>query len=149
MIRRPPRSTLGSNRRQRQMCIRDSADNDQWGTLNFDFSKKEVVNFLISSALFWLKYYHLDGLRVDAVAYMIYLNFAGKDIRNEDGGYENKEAIEFIKKLNQTIKQEFPSAFVIAEESTSWPNVTKPVEESGLGFDFKWNMGWMLSLIHI
>lgn len=119
------------------------ADNDQWGTLNFDFSKKEVVNFLISSALFWIKYYHLDGIRVDAVAYMIYLNFAGKDIKNEDGGYENKEAIEFIKKLNQTIKKEFPSAFVIAEESTSWPNVTKSVEENGLGFDFKWNMGWM------
>lgn len=123
------------------------ADNDQWGTLNFDFSKKEVVNFLISSALFWLKYYHLDGIRVDAVAYMIYLNFAGKDIRNEDGGYENKEAIEFIKKLNQTIKKEFPSAFVIAEESTSWPNVTKSVEENGLGFDFKWNMGWMNDII--
>ncbi|MDU1011045.1 1,4-alpha-glucan branching protein GlgB [Finegoldia magna] len=123
------------------------ADNDQWGTLNFDFSKKEVVNFLISSALFWFKYYHLDGLRVDAVAYMIYLNFAGKDIRNEDGSYENKEAIEFIKKLNQTIKQEFPSAFVIAEESTSWPNVTKSVEENGLGFDFKWNMGWMNDII--
>ncbi len=123
------------------------ADNDQWGTLNFDFSKKEVVNFLISSALFWFKYYHLDGLRVDAVAYMIYLNFAGKDIRNEDGSYENKEAIEFIKKLNQTIKQEYPSAFVIAEESTSWPNVTKSVEENGLGFDFKWNMGWMNDII--
>ncbi|MDU2131883.1 1,4-alpha-glucan branching protein GlgB [Finegoldia magna] len=123
------------------------ADNDQWGTLNFDFSKKEVVNFLVSSALFWFKYYHLDGLRVDAVAYMIYLNFAGKDIRNEDGSYENKEAIEFIKKLNQTIKQEFPSAFVIAEESTSWPNITKPVEENGLGFDFKWNMGWMNDII--
>ena len=123
------------------------ADNDQWGTLNFDFSKKEVVNFLISSALFWFKYYHLDGLRVDAVAYMIYLNFSGKDIRNEDGGYENKEAIEFIKKLNNTIKQEFPSVFVIAEESTVWPNVTKPVEENGLGFDFKWNMGWMNDII--
>lgn len=123
------------------------ADNDQWGTLNFDFSKKEVVNFLISSALFWFKYYHLDGLRVDAVAYMIYLNFSGKDIRNEDGGYENKEAIEFIKKLNNTIKQEFPSVFVIAEESTAWPNVTKPVEENGLGFDFKWNMGWMNDII--
>ncbi|MSB16930.1 1,4-alpha-glucan branching protein GlgB [Finegoldia magna] len=123
------------------------ADNDQWGTLNFDFSKKEVVNFLISSALFWFKYYHLDGLRVDAVAYMIYLSFSGKDIRNEDGGYENKEAIEFIKKLNNTIKQEFPSVFVIAEESTAWPNVTKPVEENGLGFDFKWNMGWMNDII--
>ncbi|MFR9275236.1 1,4-alpha-glucan branching protein GlgB [Finegoldia magna] len=123
------------------------ADNDQWGTLNFDLSKKEVVNFLISSALFWFKYYHLDGLRVDAVAYMIYLNFSGKDIRNEDGGYENKEAIEFIKKLNNTIKQEFPSVFVIAEESTAWPNVTKPVEENGLGFDFKWNMGWMNDII--
>ncbi|WP_304140170.1 1,4-alpha-glucan branching protein GlgB [Finegoldia magna] len=123
------------------------ADNDQWGTLNFDFSKKEVVNFLISSALFWFKYYHLDGLRVDAVAYMIYLNFSGKDIRNENGGYENKEAIEFIKKLNNTIKHEFPSVFVIAEESTAWPNVTKPVEENGLGFDFKWNMGWMNDII--
>lgn len=123
------------------------ADNDQWGTLNFDFSKKEVVNFLISSALFWFKYYHLDGLRVDAVAYMIYLNFSGKDIRNEDGGYENKEAIEFIKKLNNTIKQEFPSVFVIAEESTAWQNVTKPVKENGLGFDFKWNMGWMNDII--
>lgn len=123
------------------------ADNAQWGTLNFDFSKKEVVNFLISSALFWFKYYHIDGLRVDAVAYMIYLNFSGKDIRNEDGSVENREAIEFIKKLNQTIKSEVPGVFVIAEESTSWPNVTKPVEKNGLGFDFKWNMGWMNDII--
>lgn len=123
------------------------SENEQWGTLNFDYSKNEVVNFLISSALFWIKYFHLDGIRVDAVSYMLHLNFSGRNIVNEDGGYENKEAIKFIKKLNQTIKNDCPGVITVAEESTSWPNVTKSVQENGLGFDFKWNMGWMNDII--
>lgn len=122
---------------------RTKAENEQWGTLNFDFSKPEVVSFLISSALYWLDYYHIDGIRVDAVAYMLYYDFLGKDIKNKYGGRENLEAIEFLKTLNTIIGQEYLEVMVIAEESTTWPKISYPIEEGGLGFHYKWNMGWM------
>ncbi len=122
---------------------RAKAENEQWGTLNFDFTKPEVVSFLISSALYWLDYYHIDGIRVDAVAYMLYYDFLGKDIKNKYGGRENLEAIEFLKTLNTIIGQEYPEVMVIAEESTTWPKISYPIEEGGLGFHYKWNMGWM------
>ncbi len=121
---------------------KEKAENEQWGgTLNFDFSKPEVISFLVSSAIYWLEYYHIDGIRVDAVAYMLYHDFTGKDIKNIHGGRENLEAIEFIKILNSTIKKYYPDVLIIAEESTTWPKITYPVEEDGLGFNYKWNMG--------
>ena len=123
------------------------AENDQWGTLNFDYSKPEVVTFLISNAMYWHEYYHIDGLRIDAVAYMLYLDFAGKDIRNQFGGRENLEAIEFIKHLNSVIFKYYPDTMMIAEESTAWPKVSHPLAEGGLGFNFKWNMGWMNDIL--
>ena len=119
------------------------AENDQWGTLNFDYSKPEVLSFLISNAMYWHEYYHIDGLRIDAVAYMLYLDFGGKDIRNKYGKRENIEAIEFIKRLNSIIFNKYPGTMMIAEESTAWPKVSYPLDEGGLGFNYKWNMGWM------
>lgn len=119
------------------------AENVEWGTLNFDYSKPEVVNFLISSALYWHDIYHIDGIRVDAVTYMLYLDFNGKNRYNKHGGNENLEAIEFLQKLNTKIYSYYPDTTMIAEESTAWPLVTAPVSEGGLGFSFKWNMGWM------
>ena len=123
------------------------SENEQWGTLNFDFSKPEVNSFLISSALYWLEKYHIDGIRVDAVAYMLYYDFTGKDIKNIDGGRENLEAVEFIKQLNTIIEEYFPQVMVIAEESTTWPKISYPVKDDGLGFDYKWNMGWMNDIL--
>ncbi|HLR21500.1 MAG TPA: 1,4-alpha-glucan branching protein GlgB [Tissierellaceae bacterium] len=123
------------------------AENDPWGTLNFDYSKPEVVSFLISSALYWLDYYHIDGLRVDAVAYMLYHDFAGKDIKNIHGGRENLEAIEFIKNFNRVVREKYPDTIIIAEESTSWEKVSHPVKNGGLGFHYKWNMGWMNDIL--
>ncbi len=125
----------------------DRAHNDQWGTINFDYSKPEVQSFLISNALYWHDIYHVDGLRIDAVAYMLYLNFGGKILKNENGGVENLEAIHFIKKLNQVMNDYYPYAYMMAEESTSWPMVSKPVSEGGLGFNYKWNMGWMNDIL--
>ncbi len=119
------------------------AENDQWGTMNFDYTKPEVLTFLISNAMYWHEYYHIDGLRIDAVAYMLYLDFGGKDIRNQYGGRENIEAIEFIKRLNSIIFENYPGTMMIAEESTAWPKVSHPLSEGGLGFNYKWNMGWM------
>ncbi len=115
-----------------------------WGTYVFDYNKPGVRNFLISNALFWLEYYHADGLRVDAVASMLYRDYSRKEwTPNIFGGRENLEAIDFLKKLNETVYLHFPEAMTIAEESTAWPGVSAPTYNHGLGFLYKWNMGWM------
>ncbi|MGO4938535.1 1,4-alpha-glucan branching protein GlgB [Fundicoccus sp. Sow4_D5] len=122
----------------------NKANNVGWGTLNFDLGKTQVQSFLISSAYFWLEEFHLDGLRVDAVSNMLYLDFdQGPWTPNEDGTNENKEGVKFLQKMNQTIHEALPDVLMIAEESTSREKITHPVSEGGLGFDYKWNMGWM------
>lgn len=121
-------------------------EHKDWGTNIFNFGRIEVLNFLVSNAVYWLDKFHIDGLRVDAVASMLYLDYSRKEgewIPNQFGGRENLEAIHFLKKFNEVVHQQFPGVITMAEESTSWPMVSRPTYLGGLGFDYKWNMGWM------
>jgi len=126
------------------------AERPNWGTYNFDFEKPEVQSFLLSNAMFWLDVFHIDGFRIDAVSSMIYLNHDNQmntTIKNKHGGEENLEAIQFIKLLNETVFQKYPGILMMAEEATAYPLVSKPTFAGGLGFNYKWNMGWVNDIL--
>ncbi|NLW20213.1 MAG: 1,4-alpha-glucan branching protein GlgB [Clostridiales bacterium] len=148
-----PRDEIGLRRFDGTPCYEHEdprrSEMPQWGTMMFDYARGEVCSFLLSNACFWLSYFHADGLRVDAVSSMLYHDFAREAdyLGNKYGGRENLEAIAFLQRLNQTVAHDFPGVLMIAEESTAYPGVTRPVPEGGLGFTLKWNMGWMNDML--
>ena len=149
-----PKDEIGLRRFDGTNCYEHAdprrSEMPQWGTVLFDYARGEVCSFLLSNALFWLREYHADGLRFDAVSCMLYLDFGrgpGYWLPNQYGGRENLDAIAFLRRLNETVYRECPGAVTIAEESTAFPGVTHPTSEGGLGFGFKWNMGWMNDIL--